>query len=133
MNATATIRFCLPALALLVLAACADDSSQAASPLTPNQQYDKAVTDAIAQNTKMPPGMWALGLSGVVHIDLILAPSGQIISADVSQSSGTGGLDDLALQQVENTHFPAVPANQPQVAHTYDNLLINYPVHDATY
>lgn len=132
MNRPAAIRCFMGAVALLALAACADDGGQAAGPLTPEQQYDQAVADAVRQNTKMPPGMWALGLSGVVHIDLILAPSGEIISASVSQSSGTGGLDDLALQQIENTHFPAVPANQPQIAHQYD-LPVNYPVHDATY
>jgi TonB family protein len=106
----------LCAIVLLTLAACADSSAPAAVPLDPAQQYAQDVSNAVAKNTQTIANY---AQSGTTDIKVTLAPSGQLLSSSVSKSCGTEGLDNFALQAVENTHFPRLPASLPQQNQTF--------------
>jgi TonB family protein len=121
-------------VALLALAGCgAGNASTGASAAPTNaQQYAQAVSDAAAKSTKLPPSLAGSGVSGTAHVQIILAPDGSLISAAISQSSGTTGLDNIALSGVEDAHFPVLPASLPQQAQQFD-IPVNFgPPHPAS-
>jgi protein TonB len=112
--------------ALATLAACADSPAPPpAAPPTTQAQYNQDVLDAVAQSTREPPSIASSGATGVVHIAIILDPTGQLVSADIAQSSGTVGLDNYALEAIDNTQFPKLPASVPQQDQGFD-LPIDY-------
>ncbi len=120
--------FCIALLALssLTLAACADGSATPA--LTPDQQYAKDVSDAVARQTQTIANY---AQSGVTHVEITLAPSGALMSAHILTSSGTEGLDNFALQAVDNAHYPVLPASLPQQPQSFD-MPVNFISHPAT-
>jgi protein TonB len=116
-------------ISLTALAACASSPPPPPPPPPTTQaQYDHDVVEAVHQNTVETPAIAASGVTGVVHIQIILDPSGQLVAADVSQSSGVPGLDNFALSGVENSKFPVLPARVPQQDQQFD-LPIDYRPH----
>jgi TonB family protein len=121
-------RAALPSLFVissLTLAACAASSPPPLAVPTTQAEYDKDVIALVARNTKEPPAMAGGDAAGTAHIAIILDPAGKLISADVEQSSGIPGLDNFALDAIQNTQFPRLPANVPQQAQGFD-LPINF-------
>lgn len=96
-----------------------DAPTRSASPAAASpgavREYARYVSQALAK-TK-PKGA---GRSGTVKIRLELSSNGKLAAAEIAKSSGSRQLDDMALEAVRRTRFPAPPAGMSAGQLTYE-------------
>jgi periplasmic protein TonB len=81
--------------------------------------YGSEVHDIIQANQSVPPALAELGISGTAVIQLVISPSGQVISAKILQSSGNAVIDQVALDHAEHAHFDPFTPDMPDQPWTF--------------
>ena len=112
---------------LLALSGCqAASPPVAAAPASPVQQYAQQVSGILNNPASIPPALAQSGMSGVVHLSVVIAPSGATVTAFVEQSSGTPALDNQAMDEVAAAHFPPFLPGMPPQPVTF-SIPVNFP------
>lgn len=77
-------------------------------------RYIAELNAAIQSGLQVPGMVRAMRLSGIATVTFELTPSGRLVWARLSRSSGVPLIDQTALAKVKATQFPPFPARLPQ-------------------
>lgn len=79
-------------------------------------EYAAMVRSRVQADAHVPEAVRLMHLSGTAVITFRLTPSGQLLWAKISQSSGVGPIDKAALQSVKEGSYPPFTKNMPKHA-----------------
>jgi protein TonB len=81
--------------------------------------YGERVYEIIQANQNVPQVLSEMGLSGRAVIEIVVAPSGKILSASVYKSSGVPIIDSTALEHARDAQLPPFNNRMPNQPHAF--------------
>jgi len=81
--------------------------------------YGDQIYSIIQANQAVPDVVAQLGLSGTAIVEITVAPSGHILSAKITKSSGVPLIDQTALQHAQAASLPPFNSQMPQAPHNF--------------
>jgi protein TonB len=93
-----------------------------AAPVVPTSGipvYGERVYEIIQADQNVPQVLSEMGLSGRAVIEIVVAPSGKILSARVYKSSGVPIIDATALEHARDAQLPPFNNRMPNQPHAF--------------
>ena len=84
----------------------------------------------VQANARVPDSVRMMYVSGTAVISFRLTPSGHLLSAHVTQSSGIGAINRAALKAVETASYPPFRKKMPKHDMTF-NVHVHLSAHDS--
>ncbi len=91
----------------------------APAPTSGIPRYGEQIYAIIEANQNVPYALSQMGASGTAVIEIVVAPSGTVISARVVKSSGVPLIDETALDHARNAHLPPFNSEMPNQPHAF--------------
>lgn len=86
-------------------------------------KYVALVRAVVQSNLQIPPQLLALQESGACTLKFTLAPDGQVLSVEITRSSGINLVDQTALNALKRSNLPSFLAGMPQAAHSFSIIV----------
>ncbi len=97
--------------------------ASAAQQATETEIYTAILRRRVQANLVVPETLREMGIDGTTAVTITIAPDGQLLAAQVVQSSGSGAIDRAALATVHATHMPPFTPKMPRRAMTFRLLV----------
>ena len=90
-----------------------------AAPTSGIPVYGRQIYEIIQANQNVPDALAELGLSGMAVIEIVVAPSGKVLSARVDKSSGVPVINSTALAHARDAQLPPFNHDMPDRPHAF--------------